>query len=193
MRILEQIVEVLNGRLQNGVLSSSYFQNGNWNTLAYLTNPTDDRPQKPYVVENGVTKDVIIDDRYSFNIYHRVLDAFFNPADTFGDGNGVVSMVCNMYAVIYADQQRTTYSPTDLALAVSAGLNYQLTPTDLGNSKILRVKASVVRANLNGSQVFSGEYGKGGHNPMQLTDVMIGIGYQLEITAHSSCLDCSTC
>lgn len=193
MRILDQIVDILNTRLQTGTLASGYFQNSDYNGIAYLTNPTDDSPRNPYILDHGKAKDVIVNDRYDFSIYHRVLDVYFNPNNGYGDGDGMISMVCNMYAVVYADQIKTNNTAHDLALLVSSGLNYTLTQSDLGNSKILRVKASVLRANLNGSQVFTGEYGNGGHNPMQITSAMIGVTYQLEINAHSSCLDCPTC
>jgi hypothetical protein len=118
---------------------------------------------------------------------------FSEAVSTYGDGNGYIKVLADMVCIVYADRYKTGYTQEDLILKISAGLNGTLSSWELGSSGLQRVKASVVRANNNSLQVFSGEYGSEAHFPLQLSSVYFGIQYQLEIIAESTCLGCTNC
>lgn len=194
MKLIDQIVEILNDKLLSSTLDESAFHSGAIYGLSYLTTASEGDIQRPYIWKNDRTIGIEVNDIYPFSIYHRCNGMTFKDApQTFGDGNGMVQINADMYLVVYADRYKINYTQEDIILKVATGLNQTLTVADLGNSGLQKVKASVVRANNNSIQVFSGEYGNEASCPFQLSNVYFGIQYQLEIVAHSACLGCTTC
>ena len=193
MNLLDKIVDIINGRLMDGALEEQAFQESAIYGLSYLSAPKDDSIQRPYTFDGDNVVGIEVNDIYEFSIYHRCLGMTFRESPSFGDGNGPVTMVCDMFCVVYADRYKSGYTQEDLILKVSAGLMGQLTPTELGNSGLQKVKITVQRANNNSAQVFQGEYGNEANCPFQLNTVYFGISYQIEITAHSACLVCAEC
>lgn len=193
MNLLDKIVEVINTRLMEGPLEEQSFQQSAIYGLSYLTVPKGDAQQHPYTYDGDNVKDIDVNDIYEFSMYHRCLGIDFKETPSWGDSNGMVTMVASMFLVAYSDRYRTGYTQEDLILKIAAGLGGQLSHTELGNSKLQKVKISVQRANNNTAQVFQGEYGNDANCPFQLNTVYFGINYQIEITAHSHCLQCAEC
>lgn len=194
MKLLDQIVDILNEKLLSSTLDEASFHSGAIYGLSYLTNGLDGDIQRPYVWENDRSNGIEVNDIYPFNIYHRCNSMSFKDApQTFGDGDGMVQIMADMFLVAFADRYKIGYTQEDLILKIATGINQTLTVADLGNSGLLRVRASVVRANNNSIQVFKGEYGNEAECPFQLSSVYFGIQYQLEIIAHSVCLGCADC
>ena len=196
MKLLDKIIDELNDHLMDGVLNEQAFQNSAVYGLSYLTVPKDDSPQRPYTWNGDNIKEVANpDDSYAFSIYHRCNGIAFKdvPQQTFGDGNGLMNMVCDMTAIVYSDRYKTNYTQEDILMKISARLNHTFTRTQLGTSGLQKVKATVLRANNNSTAVFTGEYGQEANCPLAMNSVYFGIVYQLEIIAHSSCLSCTNC
>jgi hypothetical protein len=193
MKILDKIVDVINTRLLDGPLNEQAFQESAVHGLSYLSQPKDESPQRPYTFDGDNVKDIDVSDIYEFAMYHRCLGISFKEGMSYGDGNGIINMVADMFLVVYADRYVNGYSQEDLIMKISAGLVGQLSHTELGNSGLQKVKISVQRANNNTGQVFQGEYGNEANCPFQLNTVYFGINYQIEITAHSHCLQCAEC
>lgn len=194
MKILDKIVTICNDNLVSTVLNEAAFQNSAIYGLSYQTVPRDESPLRPYTWIGDNTTGIEIDDTVNFSIYHRCQNInFVEVSNSFGDGNGMMGMICEMYAVVYADRYKTGYTQEDIIMKISSGLNRTFSRTELGTSGLLKVKTSVRRANNNSVQVFEGEYGNGANCPLHLNSVYFGVQYQLEITASSSCLNCSDC
>lgn len=193
MSLLDKIVDILNGRLMDGPLEEQGFQESAIYGLSYLSVPKGDAQQRPYTFDGDNVVGIDVSDIYEFSIYHRCLNMTFKEAPSFGDGNGMVGIVCDMFCVVYADRYQSGYSQEDLIMKIAAGLNGQLSKAELGNSGLQKVRISVQRANNNSAQVFQGEYGNEANCPFQLNSVYFGINYQIEITAHSACLLCAEC
>jgi hypothetical protein len=193
MSLLDKIVDTINSKLLDGPLEEQAFQESAIYGLSYLSIPKGDAPQRPYTYDGDNVVSIDVSDIFEFSIYHRCLNLSFTDAPSYGDGNGMVNMVCDMYAVVYADRYQSGYSQEDLIMKVAAGLNGQLSKTELGNSGLQKVKVSVQRANNNSGQVFQGEYGSEANCPFQLNTVYFAINYKIEITAHSACLVCAEC
>lgn len=193
MKILERIVDTINDKLMDGVLHEQAFQRSSIYGLSYLSVPKTDAPQRPYTFDRDNVISIDVSDSDDFSIYHRCFNISFKDAPSYGDGNGMVLMTAEMYAITYCNRSRSGYSQEDLIMKISAGLNGQFSKSDLGNSKLQKVKVSVQRANNNTAQVFSGEYGSGANCPFQLETVYFGINYQIEIIVHSDCLQCAEC
>lgn len=194
MKLIDQIVETLNDKLLSGPLDESVFHAGAIYGLSYLSTATDGDIQRPYIWRQDRSMGIEVNDIYPFSIYHRCNSMNFSTAiNSYGDGNGMVQIAADMIAVVYADRYKIGYTQEDLIMKIAAGLSQTLTSADLGTSGLQKVKASVVRANNNSMQVFSGEYGNEANCPFQLSSVYFGIQYQLEIVAHSDCLGCANC
>ena len=194
MKLIDQIVETLNDKLLSGQLDESVFHAGAIYGLSYLSTATDGDIQRPYIWRQDRSMGIEVNDIYPFSIYHRCNSMNFSTAiNSYGDGNGMVQITADMIAVVYADRYKIGYTQEDLIMKIAAGLSQTLTSADLGTSGLQKVKASVVRANNNSMQVFSGEYGNEANCPFQLSSVYFGIQYQLEIVAHSDCLGCANC
>lgn len=195
MKLLDKILEVLNENLYGNYLEENAFQNADIHGLANLSVPKDDSPQRPYILNGHNITDISIDDTYDFSIYHRCTDITFKDvtASTFGDGNGMIGMTCQMVAIVYADRFACGYSQEDLIMKVSSGLNYSLTKAELMDSGLAKVKATVTRANNNSTAVFFGEYGQGANCPLSMESIYFAIQYTLDIVATAECLKCSEC
>lgn len=195
MNLLDKILDVLNENLYANYLDEQSFQNADIHGLASLSVPKDDSPQRPYIIENENIVDISVNDSYDFSIYHRCTDIQFKDvtASTYGDGNGMIGMTCQMVAIIYADRFACGYSQEDMIMKISSGLNYSLTKGDLGDSGISKVKATVTRANNNSTAVFFGEYGQGANCPLSMESIYFAIQYTLDIVASAECLKCSEC
>jgi len=193
MNLLGKVVDIINTRLMNGALDEQAFQESAIYGLSYLSVPKGEAMQRPYTFDGDNVVGIDVSDIYEFSIYHRCLGITYKEQPTFGDGNGMMTMVCDMFCVVYADRYQSGYSQEDIIMKISAGLVGQLSHAELGNSGLQRVKISVLRANNNSVQVFQGEYGTEANCPFQLNTVYFGINYQIEITAHSACLSCAEC
>lgn len=195
MKILDQIVDIINERLQDTVLTDNVFQSGQYDGLAYIVGEREGSPQKPYTWNGENIRDITLSDHVPFSIYHRCTNIDFkdSPLSGWGDGNGMIKMASTMMAVIYSNRLITGYTQEDLILMISSGLNYTLTKDDLNTSGLQSVKASVQRANNNSVSVFQGEYGMVAKNPLQPSSVYFAIQYSLEISASVDCLTCQTC
>jgi hypothetical protein len=195
MKLLDKIVDVINDNLMDGTLNEEAFQVANINSLAYLTTPKDDSPQRPYVIDGENIKDISVDDSFDFSIYHRCSDISFTDAvsSAWGDGNGMIAMTCSMIAIVYANRFQTGYTQEDLIMKVSSGLNCTLTKNDLGTSGLAKVRANVTKANNNSLAIFQGEYGNGANCPLSMDSIYFAINYTIDITASAKCLECQEC
>jgi len=195
MKLLDKIVDVINDRLMGGILNEPAFQSSYVNSLASLTTPKDDSPQRPYIIDGDNIKDISIDDTFDFSIYHRCNDIAFTDAaaSAWGDGNGMIAMNCSMVAIVYANRFNIGYTQEDLIMKVSSGLACSLTKSDLGNSGLAKVRSIVTKANNNSQAVFLNEYGAGANCPLSMESIYFAIYYTLDITANSKCLECQEC
>lgn len=193
MSLLDKIVDIINTRLMEGALEEQAFQESAIYGLSYLAMPKGDTDQRPYTFDGDNTIGIEVSDIYEFSMYHRCINITFKESPTFGDGNGMMTMTCDMLLVVYADRYKSGYSQEDIIMKISAGLGGQLSHTELGNSGLQKVRISVQRANNNSVQVFQGEYGSEANCPFHLNSVYFGINYQIEIVANSACLVCAEC
>lgn len=195
MKLLDKILEAVNENLYGNYLDENAFQNTDIHGLAKLSYPKDDSPQKPYIIDNHNIIDISINDSYDLSIYHRCLDIQFKDVttSTYGDGNGMIAMTCQMVAIVYADSFSCGYSQEDMVMKVSSGLNYNLTKSDLGNSGLAKVKCTVTRANNNSTAVFMAEYGQEANCPLSMESIYFAIQYNIDIIASADCLKCAEC
>jgi hypothetical protein len=99
----------------------------------------------------------------------------------------------SMVSVVFGDRFKLGYTPEDLILKLTAGMNITFTKSELNNSGLSKVRIVVNKVNNNSISVFSGEYGTGANCPLQMSSIYFGIQYTIEITANSKCLECQDC
>lgn len=195
MNLLNQIVGILNDRLFSTTLTDGVFDGANIYDLAQMAIPTDDSPQRPYVLVQGDSVFVDVSDNKPATVYHRCTGINMTDMtnDGWGDSNGLINAKFDMYFVMFGNPEFVKYSNEDMILKVSAGLNYTLTSGDINAVGLRFVRASVQKANTNSLQVFKGEYGALANFPMRFDSVYFGINYQIEIQATNECLACYNC
>jgi hypothetical protein len=195
MKLLDKIVNTINDRLFDSVLDEHAFQNSSVNGLSYLTTPKDQSPQRPYTFDDDNIIDISLDDTYDFSIYHRCTDINYKdaPASAWGDGDGMIMASFSMVAIVFGDRMRLGYTPEDLILKLTSGMNVTFTKTELDSAGLSKVRVMVSKVNNNSRNVFLGEYGMEANCPLQMTSIYFGIQYTIEITANSKCLDCQDC
>ena len=196
MNLLDQVVDILNKRLEDKILVGSSFSNAKYYGLAYTAQDPDNPVLKPYVYKDSNIYDASIDDTYNFSIYHKCASISFKDGvqiQSWGDGDSRFQMICEMSAIVFGDREILNHTQEDLILKISSGLNYSFTKNDLLDGGIDRIKSTALRANNNSLSVFQGEYGSNTNYPLQISSVYFGINYQLEITADINCLQCTNC
>lgn len=194
MKLLDQIVDVLNDTLQSGVLDGKAFQYGLFAGLSYVSPEREGMKQRPYTWNGENIVDLTIEDTRPFMIYHRctALDTKSNPS-SFGDGNGAVNITASCIAIVYGDRFKLGMTQEDLALLISSGLRYSFTKSDLQGSGLQNVTCNPQRAIVDPVAVFKGEYGSGANYTLKPHSLYFAIPYGVEITANASCLTCQNC
>jgi len=138
-----------------------------------------------------------LDDRYSIQIYHRVLDVeqVESPL-SYGDGatNGRES--AKMRLVCFADRKRTKLDPYQLAFLLRSSLNQQfLGSTITPYQGLLGATLEAQKDNYNGVEVWQNEYSLPAENyPVKLHQMLISIDYTIITDYNNSCLtSCLEC
>lgn len=108
------IVKYINAVLEQR-LSSANFRQGKYYGIAQIAKikeSDDSVSMKPVIFDNeGIDINKIIDDVYSFVVYHRTLAFQFANIDnnqkfSFGDGASNKTQIINMVMVVYGDREK---------------------------------------------------------------------------------------
>ena len=199
MPYLAEIVDLINADLDSGKfidgnrfvkqlsgLSALQVRNDEeQNTIPVLVNTRD------YSTFTGV------DDRYSVQIYHRVVE--INQEESplnYGDGVTNGREVATMRIVCFADKQRTRLNEYQLAFMIRSSLNKQFTGTTLTPySGLLGATIEAKTDNYDGVGIWQDEYRLPAETyPVRMHQCLLTIDYTItsdyNVNCLTSCLEC---
>lgn len=161
-------------------------------------NNADDQNTIPVLVNTSDFKEFSgVDDRWSLQIYHRVLSVEqVETPISYGDGNENAREQANMRLVCFADRKRTKLDPYQMAFMIRSSLNNQYLGTTIEDySGLMGATIEADQDNYNSVEVWQNEYNLPAENyPVQLHQILISIDYTITTdynkTCITSCLEC---
>jgi hypothetical protein len=198
MPYITNIVDLVNTSLATKLVDGSRFVK-QLNGLSELI-PRNDEEQTtiPVLVNTNDFKTFDgLDDRYSIQIYHRVLsiEQIESPL-SYGDGATNGREQANMRIVCFADRKRTKLDPYAMAFLLRSTLNEQFTGTQLiPFSGLLGAIVEAGQDNYNGVEVWQNEYTLPAESyPVKLHQMLISLDYTITTDYNTQCItSCLEC
>lgn len=185
-----EIVDFINSELTRNQFSSKRFQKGSIRGIAELidTGNGETTETKPAVVDRfGDCTYVGLDDTYSFQIYHRVIQpaAGENVDEEFG-GRKNIKENTEMLMVVMGDRSRLQLTAEDIKTGIVAALPLELPASEL-NSLGLR-SANIIPGNFNWNrqEVYEGEF-KLEETLLKTNTIMFSFSYVIESVFDQAC------
>jgi hypothetical protein len=191
MAKLHEIVAQVNTDLIANQFSSKKFQKGRFNGIAELMTEVDgDQEQTvPCIAEdNGDTEKLIIDDKYSFQLYHRHVGSSFEdtPESDFGDRNSRKE-IAQMLMIIIGDRSRLKLNKEDIITGISLGMPLEMTKAFRETNSLQSVNIIQGEFNLDRNSVYDAEYNVS-ENMLKTNTIFLAFPYQIETIALTSCI-----
>jgi len=182
--MLSTLTGVIDTYLQANVFASNRYQRGNYIGLCELVN-TDNGTEPMAVSNTGEGTTAVIDDNYTFNLYHRYISSSYadSEAESFGSGtNGIIDSA-TMRLVIVADRERLEHPLDEIVQSVVYGLPIKYADADYTDYDYIR--SVHLTANNSELDAYADEYGSEGQLPPNY--VIAAIDYTLEISINKNC------
>jgi hypothetical protein len=181
-----EIVDFINSELTTNQFSSKRFQTGSVRGIAELV--TTEEETKPAIVDRyGDCTYVGLDDTYSFQLYHRVIQptAELNIEEEFGDRKNIKENT-EMLMVVMGDRNRLQLTAEDIKTGIVAALPLELPVSEL-NSLGLR-SANIIPGsfNWNRQEVYEGEF-KLEETLLKTNTIMFSFTYTIETVFDQAC------
>lgn len=137
------------------------------------------------------------DDRYSVQVYHRVLNIqqVESPL-SYGNGNTNGREQTTMRLVCFADRKRTKLSPYELGFIIRSTLNRQFLGASITDyAGLLGVTVEATEDNYNGVDIWQSEYSLPAQDyPVRLHQMLFTIDYTITCDYNNSCItSCLEC
>lgn len=199
MPYITNIVDLVNTSLASKLVDGSRFVK-QLNGLSELIprNEGEDQTTLPVLVSTNDYKTFDgLDDRYSIQIYHRVIsvEQVESPL-SFGDGATNGREEAKMRIVCFADRKRTKLDPYAMAFLLRSTLNEQFTNAQLiPFSGLLGAIVEATEDNYNGVEVWQNEYTLPSESyPVKLHQMLLSIDYTITTDYNTSCItSCLEC
>lgn len=129
---LREIVDVINTSLKGGNFATRKFQDGIWYNIAeFITREEKDKVTKfPTIIDElGEGKDVVPNDTYPIQFYHRILGILptDDPITDFGDFGNSITEIDEMMLIVIGDRKKTLSYREDVASAIWAQFPREIT------------------------------------------------------------------
>jgi len=199
MPYISEIVGLINTGLDTNKLKdgSRFVKDLNGISELIIRN-TDEQTTVPTLVNTFDWKEFVgLDDRYSVQLYHRVVD-ISNVESPLSYGNGTTNgrEESNMIVVVFADRKRTKLTPYELAFLIRSSLNQQFTGSTISHlSGLSGVTIEANEDNYNSLEVWQNEYGLPAESyPVKLHQMLFTITYTITTDYNNACItSCLEC
>lgn len=199
MPYVAEIVGLINTSLADNKLNDGTRFVKNINGISELVvRNSEDQTTIPVLVNTSDYKQYDgIDDRYSIQIYHRVLDIeqVESPL-SYGRGNKNGREQAKMRLICFADRKRTKLDPYQLAFVIKSALNQQFSGSTLSAyNGLLGATIEAQQDNYNSLEVWQNEYALPVESyPIKLHQMLISIDYNIITDYNNSCIaSCLEC
>lgn len=199
MPYLSEIVTLINQSLANNKLKdgSRFIKDLNGISELVIRN-TGEQTTVPTLVNTFDWREYTgIDDRFSVQIYHRVVsvEQVESPI-SFGDGDTTGREQVRMVCVCFADRKRTKLTPYELGFIIRSSLNQQFTGSTIASyTGLLGATVEATADNYNSLEVWQNEYALPAESyPIQLHQMLFSIEYTITTDYNNSCItSCLEC
>jgi len=188
-----QIVTQINADLITNQFSSKKFQKGRFSGIAELITKKDgnQRQSVPVVINNaGDVTNLVIDDKYPFELYHRHIGSTVDPVDDseqYGD-RVIRQETAQMLLVVMGNRRRLDLTREELITGIMLGMPLELGSTFLTTNSLDNANIIPGDFNLDGEEAWNTEY--------NTTDVMLKpetifftMTYGIESRVKVGCID----
>ncbi len=198
MPYVGEIVTLINEAISDKLIDGSRFVNKIDGISELIIRNEEEQTTVPTLVSVNDWKEFVgADDRYSVQIYHRVVDVeTVESPISYGDGNSNGREQATMKIVVFADRKRTRMNPYELAFTIKSALNRQFTGASItAYSGLLGATSEATKDNYNSLQVWQDEYGLPAESyPIRLHQMLFSIDYTITTDYNSSCItNCLEC
>lgn len=157
-----KIVDIINDNLISGQFSTNKFKPANIKCIAELYKKDDNGVEKtiPGVIDFVGNIDYVgMDDKYKFQIYHRILNSEFddNEEESFGNMKRV-HHTHNMIMVVMYDITKVKEHKEEIIAGIGDAWTYQLTTAQLTTLSLNNVKINGGTFSVNSDEVFESEF-----------------------------------
>ena len=199
MPYISEIVDLLNVSLAaNKLKDGSRFVLDLQGVSELIPRNEEDQTTIPTLVNTQDWREFTgFDDRFSVQIYHRVLNVeqVESPL-SYGNGNTNGREQATMRLVCFADRKRTKLDPYQLAFAIRSSLNQQfLGTTIVAYDGLLGATVESTQDNYNGVDIWQTEYALPAESyPVRLHQMLFTIDYNIITDYNNSCItSCLEC
>lgn len=199
MPYIAEIVNLLNTSLaQNRLKDGSRFVLDLQGVSELVQRNEEDQPTIPTLVNTQDWREFTgFDDRFSVQIYHRVLsiEQIESPL-SYGNGNTNGREQASMRLVCFADRKRTRLDPYQLAFAIRSSINQQFTGTSISSyDGLLGATVEATQDNYASVDVWQQEYNlPSDAYPVRLHQMLFTIDYNIITDYNNSCItSCLEC
>lgn len=193
---LAKVIEYVNDRLRETTLKRNDIQRGKFYGLAKQVQIEDGENNiLPVIYSNGNLIDTIIDDRYPFQIYHRITSTSYGVSDTIqaGDEFQFLDETTTVRAVVYSNGKSVKLSENDLSYLLMVGLTMVIRSDVFTNLNVSNIVVSPSGTNFNSKSIFVEEYGSDALFKINPEDNYFALTYTIKMTANKNCLNCTDC
>lgn len=187
--IVKEINKSIKGFLTDSTYSASLISGI---AYTYLKDKTDTLPGISN--DKGDIKYVGIDDKYSLNVYHKIINTTPTKSITarqYGDGNKSTKVVTQMSVIVFANRTKLGIQQEVLANYILAAM-----PTNINRAILLEESLSdctidVLKINFDSSGLYKREYLT--ESKLKPHQMLFEISYQITYTFNSDCVKTCKC
>lgn len=188
------LVKPTAGSVPGGQFEGKPFQKGQFYGVAELVKKETGQKETSYTVPkimdaNGNDgTNVIINDTYPFQLYHRIVSQSSEDAenvDTFGDGNDK-NIIFDMVLIIFSDRFNTEIDAESYVTALMLDFPRTIRASLIASSQFSKCEINFTETITNKSEVLSQEYGQ--EDPkIKQSYVCLSFGYEVKLTYNKEC------
>ena len=192
MAKLHQIVAQINTELAQagGQFDSKRFQKGRFSGIAELiTKPDGDTRQTiPAIISNNDVDTILtVDDRFSFELYHRHIGSTVAEVEQdFGDRR-VREETAEMLLVIIGERDKIKFNKEEIITGLLLGIPLEMTKSFLITNKLTNVNIIPGTLNLDREELWNSEYNT--EVMLKPNQIFFSMNYQIVTQTWTSCIE----
>lgn len=182
---------MINNNLQSTTLNSKRFQQGEFKGLAELVTVKEGDKQRtcPLILDNnGEGAEVMLNDSFPFQIYHRIIEIEPSETDEFGDGVQIKENT-NLKLVCFANKRQMQFELDDLITAINVGFLVHLSDAQLATlgNWFSNVDIEINSINIDKNKVWSDEFSD--ENLLPTYYQCLAVNYSVQSDINTECFE----
>lgn len=161
---LREITDIINLNLKASAFKSRRFQDGLWNTVADLVTIVDGdnkETKRPGIVaSSGEVTDVVYNDTFPIQFYHRILGIVYEDDQALNYGNpaNTIKEAADMIIICMGDRNRLGVVPEDVTAAIWGSIVREVPQASLTTLQLQNAYVVPGEINDDSKNIFEQEY-----------------------------------